>query len=198
MKPKLYNTQRCPYARRTRIVLYEKRIDFDVHEVDLENKSEEFLKASPTGKVPVVVVDGDSIYESNVVNQYLDEVTDGPNLMPEDAKRRAYARIWMAFADTDFFPALFVASVGRSRGFSEEDICEAFEKLEEALDKLGERLRERDYLAEEFSLADIAHAGNFVRLRELEERGEVSLDEYPKVATWMERLESRQSYKAAL
>ena len=104
----------------------------------------------------------------------------------------------MAFDDTDFFPALFVASVGRSRRFSEEDICEAFEKLEEALDKLGERLRERDYLAEEFSLADIAHAGNFVRLRELEERGEVSLDEHPNVAAWMERLESRESYRAAM
>jgi glutathione S-transferase len=195
---KLYNTQRCPYARRTRIVLHEKGIDFDVHEVDLANKSEEFLKASPTGKVPVVVVDGDSIYESNVVNQYLDEVADGPNLMPEDPKRRAYARIWMAFADTDFFPALFVASVGRERGFSEERISLAFEELKTALEKLEERLEDRDYLADEFSLADIAHAGNFVRLRELAERGEVSLDEYPNVAAWMERLESRESYKAAV
>ena len=198
MKPILYNTQRCPYARRTRIVLQEKGIDFEVHEVDLQNKSEQFLKASPTGKVPVVVVDGASIYESNVVNQYLDEVTDEPNLMPRDPKRRAYARIWMAFADTDFFPALFVASVGRERGFSEERISEAFEKLKTALDKLEERLRDRDYLADEFSLADIAHAGNFVRLRELEERGEISLDEYPNVAAWMERLESRESYRAAV
>ena len=195
---KLYNTQRCPYARRTRIVLHEKGIDFDVHEVDLANKSEEFLKASPTGKVPVVVVDGDSIYESNVVNQYLDEVADGPRLMPEDPKGRAYARIWMTFADSDFFPALFVASVGRERGFSEERISEAFEELKTALDKLEERLEDRDYLADEFSLADIAHAGNFVRLRELAERGEVSLDEYPNVAAWMERLESRESYKAAV
>ena len=195
---KLYNTQRCPYARRTRIVLHEKGIDFDVHEVDLANKSEEFLKASPTGKVPVVVVDGDSIYESNVVNQYLDEVADGPRLMPEDPKQRAYARIWMTFADTDFFPALFVASVGRERGFSEERISEAFEELKTALEKLEERLEDRDYLADEFSLADIAHAGNFVRLRELAERGEVSLDEYPNVAAWMERLESRESYKAAV
>ena len=198
MKPILYNTQRCPYARRTRIVLQEKGIDFEVHEVDLQNKSEQFLKASPTGKVPVVVVDGASIYESNVVNQYLDEATDEPNLMPRDPKRRAYARIWMAFADTDFFPALFVASVGRERGFSEERISEAFEKLKTALDKLEERLRDRDYLADEFSLADIAHAGNFVRLRELEERGEISLDEYPNVAAWMERLESRESYRAAV
>ena len=198
MKPKLYNTQRCPYARRTRIVLYEKGIDFDVHEVDLENKSEEFLKASPTGKVPVVVLDGDSIYESNVVNQYLDEVTDGPRLMPEEAKRRTYARIWMGFADTDLFPPLFVASVGRERGFSEERISEAFEKLKAALEKLEERLKDRDYLADEFSLADVAHAGNFVRLRELEDKSEVSLDEYPNVEAWMERLEGRESYKSAV
>ncbi len=198
MRVKLYNTQRCPYARRTRMVLHEKGVEFETYEVDLENKSEEFLKASPTGKVPVVVVDGDSIYESNVVNQYLDEVTDGPRLMPEDPKRRAYARIWMAFADTDFFPPLFVASVGRSRDFSEERISEAFERLKTALQILEERLKDRDYLADEFSLADVAHAGNFVRLRELEERGEVSLDRYPNVAAWMERLEGRESYKAAM
>jgi glutathione S-transferase len=198
MNVRLYNTQRCPYARRTRMVLHEKGIDFDVHEVDLSNKSEEFLAASPTGKVPVIVVDGDSIYESNVVNQYLDEVTDGPKLMPEDPKRRAHARIWMSFADTDFFPAVFVASVGRDRGFSEDRISEAHEKLKTALGKLEERLKGREYLADEFSLADVAHAGNFVRLRELEERGEASLETYPNVAAWMERLESRESYKAAM
>jgi glutathione S-transferase len=180
------------------MVLHEKDVDFETYEVDLANKSEEFLKASPTGKVPVVVVDGDSIYESNVVNQYLDEVTDGPRLMPEDPKQRAYARIWMSFADTDFFPAVFVASVGRERGFSKERISEAFEKLGDALGKLEERLEGRDYLADEFSLADVAHAGNFVRLRELEEKGKVSLDEYPNVAAWMERLEGRKSYEAAM
>jgi glutathione S-transferase len=194
---KLYNAQRCPYARRTRMVLHEKQIDFDVYEVDLSNKSEEFLSVSPTGKVPVIVVDGESIYESNVVNQYLDEVTDEPKLMPGDPKRRAHARIWMAFADTDFFPAVFVAGVGRERGFSEARISEALEKLETALRRLEERLEDRDYLSDEFSLADVAYAGNFIRLRELEERGEVSFEEYPNVAAWMERLESRPSYEAA-
>jgi glutathione S-transferase len=179
------------------MVLHEKRVDFEVHEVDLSNKSEEFLAVSPTGKVPVVIVDGDSLYESNVVNQYLDEVTDEPKLMPEDPKRRAYARIWMAFADTDFFPAVFVASVGRERSFSEDQISEAFKKLKTALGKLEEQLIGRDYLADEFSLADIAHAGNFVRLRELETRGEVSLEEYPHVRAWIQRIESRESYKAA-
>jgi glutathione S-transferase len=180
------------------MVLHEKGVDFETYEVDLANKSEEFLAASPTGKVPVIVIDGDSIYESNVVNQYIDEVTDEPKLMPRDPKRRAYARIWMAFADTDFFPAVFVASVGRERGFSDERISEAFGELEGALRKLEDRLEGRDYLADEFSLADIAHAGNFVRVRQLEEKGEVPLDAYPNVAAWMERLEDRKSYAAAV
>ena len=179
------------------MVLHEKRVDFEVHEVDLSNKSEEFLAVSPTGKVPVVIVDGDSLYESNVVNQYLDEVTDEPKLMPEDPKRRAYTRIWMAFADTDFFPAVFVASVGRERSFSEDQVSKALKKLKTALRKLEEQLIGRDYLADEFSLADIAYAGNFVRLRELETRGEVSLEEYPNVRAWIQRIESRESYKAA-
>ena len=47
-------------------------------------------------------------------------------------------------------------------------------------------------------MADVAYAGNFVRLRELEERNEVSIEEYPRVATWMERVEGRDSYEAAV
>jgi glutathione S-transferase len=76
-------------------------VNFETYEVDLQNKSEEFLAASPTGKVPVVVADGDSLYESNGVNQYLDEIFESPRLLPEGPKKRAYARIWMASAEDD-------------------------------------------------------------------------------------------------
>src|SRR5215210_5568474 len=179
------------------MVLHEKGVGFETYEVDLENKSEEFLSNSPTGKVPVVVADGDSLYESNVVNQYLDEVFESPRLLPEDPKERVYARIWMASADTDFFPAVFIASVGRERGFSEERVAEALEKLNTTLAALEERLRGREYLVGEFSLADIAYAGNFVRLRELSEKGEIGLADYPNVMAWMKRVEARESFKAA-
>ncbi len=179
------------------MVLHEKGVPFETREVDLENKSEEFLSVSPTGKVPVVIVDGDVLYESNVVNQFLDEVTGEPRLLPEDPKERAYARIWMSSADSDFYPAVFVGSVGRERGFSEERVLEALERLKTVLGNLEGRLEGRDFLADGFSLADIAHAGNFVRLRELEERGEVPLEGYPNVVAWMERVEARKSFKAA-
>lgn len=180
------------------MVLREKGVSFETREVDLSNKSDEFLAASPTGKVPVVVVDGDSLYESNVVNQYLDEVADGVSLLPDDPKQRAYARVWMAFADDKFFPALFGASVGRERGYSEEKISEANGKLKAILTDLERQLEGRDYLVGDFSLADIAYAGNFVRLREMEEKNILPLEEYPNVRAWISRVEAKDSYKDAL
>jgi hypothetical protein len=118
-------------------------VNFETYEVDLQNKSEEFLAANPTGKVPVVVADGDSLYESNVVDQYLDEVFESPRLLPEDPRKSAYARIWIASVDDGFFPAVFVAGVGRERGFSEDRISEALEKLKAALGALEERPESR-------------------------------------------------------
>src|SRR5829696_7343224 len=81
---------------RTRMVLHEKGIDHDVHEVDLSNKGEEFLSVSPYGKVPALRVNGTSLYESNIVNEYLDEVYGPPRLMmPEVPEERAWrARGW--------------------------------------------------------------------------------------------------------
>src|SRR5919112_857148 len=150
---KLYNAKGCPFARRTRLVLHEKGAEFEAHEVDFRNKSEEFLEASPTGKVPVVVVDGgDALYESNIVNQYLDEIYEEPKLLSEDPKARAYARIWMARADEDFYPQVFVSSMGRTRGFPEARISEAQEKLKATLSRLEEGLKGREYLTDNFSL----------------------------------------------
>lgn len=181
------------------MVLHEKGAGFETREVDLSNKSEEFLAVSPTGKVPVVVVDGDPLNESNVVNEYLDEVLDGPHLLPEDAKERARARIWMLSADSDFYPSVFVASAGSEFGFSEERVSEAHEKLKVTLARLEERLGDgREYLTGgAFSLADVAHAGNFVRLRQLEDEDALALSDYPNVAAWVGRIEARPSFRAA-
>src|ERR671916_2091390 len=197
MKPKLYNTQRCPYARRTRIVLHEKGIDFDVHEVDLSNKSEEFLSVSPYGKVPVLAVNGISLYESNVVNEYLNEVFETPRLLPENPEQRALARSWMAFADDYFFPFIFRMRMGSQRGFSEEQIQEARERLQDSLSRLERQLEGKEYLVGEYTLADIAHAGNFHRLGVLAKSGEVSIEKYPSVMVWIERVENRESYEAS-
>lgn len=181
------------------MVLHEKGSDFEVREVDLSNKSEEFLRVSPTGKVPVLAVDdGEALYESNAVNQYLEEVYDSGRLLPEDAKQRAFARVWMVSADDSFYPAVFAASFGRENGEPESEMSERLQKLGKALSALESRLEGRDYLAGEFSLADVAHAGAFARLRGLDEGGDVSLGNYPGVTGWMRRIEARESYQSSL
>jgi glutathione S-transferase len=181
------------------MVLQEKDADFEAREVDLQNKSEEFLRVSPTGKVPVLAVDGgDALYESNAVNQYLDEVYEGRPLLPEEAKERAFARVWMVSADESFYPGVFKVSFARERGEAEEELSEPLEKLGKALSAVESRLDGRDYLAGEFSLADIAHAGAFKRLRDLDEGGDVSLSGLPNVSGWMQRVEERESYHASL
>jgi glutathione S-transferase len=180
------------------MVLHEKGIDFEVHEVDLSNKSEEFLSVSPYGKVPVLRVNGTSLYESNVVNEYLDEVYDSPKLMPQNPEERALVRSWMAFADDYFFASVYRVRMGLQRGYSEDEIQGAKEKLYDALSRLEHQLEGREYLVGEYTLADIAHAGNFHRLRELAESGEVPLHKYPNVMAWMERVESRESYEASV
>src|SRR5918996_6434478 len=152
---------------RTRMVLHEKGIDFEVHEVDLSNKSEEFLRVSPYGEVPVLSVNGTSLYESNIVNEYLDEVYDSPKLMPENPEQRALVRSWMAFADDYFFPSVYRVRMGLQRGYSEDEIEEAKEKLDDALSRLVHQLKGGEFLVGCYTLADIAHAGIFHRLRVL-------------------------------
>ena len=180
------------------MVLHEKGIDFEVNEVDLSNKSEEFLEVSPYGKVPVLRVNGTSLYESNIVNEYLDEVYGSPKLMPENPEERASVRSWMAFADDYFFPSVFRVRMGLQRGYSEDEIQEARVKLDDALSRLEHQLEGREYLVGEYTLADIAHAGNFHRLRVLAKSGEVSLEMYPNVMVWIGRVESRESYEASV
>ncbi len=98
----------------------------------------------------------------------------------------------------DIFPSVYRVRMGLQRGYSEDEIQEAKEKLYDALSRLEHQLEGREYLVGEYTLADIAHAGNFHRLRELAESGEVPLHKYSNVMAWIERVESRESYEASV
>jgi glutathione S-transferase len=86
----------CPYVQRAAIVLAEKCIPFRCDDIDLANKPDWFLKVSPLGKTPVLLVGEVAIFESAVICEYLDETTL-PRLHPADALQRAQHRSWMEF-----------------------------------------------------------------------------------------------------
>ncbi|MDP2108754.1 MAG: glutathione S-transferase N-terminal domain-containing protein, partial [Rhodocyclaceae bacterium] len=88
----LYSGTTCPFSHRCRIVLYEKQMDFQVIDVDLFNKPEDIAVINPYNRVPVLVDRDLVLYESNIINEYIDERFPHPQLMPPDPQTRAKAR----------------------------------------------------------------------------------------------------------
>src|SRR5215475_5305275 len=90
---KLISHKLCPYVQRAVIALTEKGVPFERIDIDLANKPEWFLKISPLGKVPVLVVATEkgevALFESNVICEYIEETQTGPSLHPNDALVRA-------------------------------------------------------------------------------------------------------------
>jgi glutathione S-transferase len=101
----LYTFQLCPYAHRVRLTLAEKRLAAELIEIDLKNKPAGFSKMSPYGKVPLLLHGDVKIWESAIINGYLDEVFSDPPLMPSSPPDRALANIWIKFADERLYAA---------------------------------------------------------------------------------------------
>jgi len=101
----LYSAALCPFAHRTRLALIEKGLPFRLIEIDLHNKPENFKEISPYGKVPVLKHGKNRVWESAIINEYLDEIFPERPLLPKTPIQRAQARIWINFADTRLFAA---------------------------------------------------------------------------------------------
>lgn len=100
----IYSAALCPFALRSRLTLLEKGIPFKLIEIDLQNKPAYFRDISPHGKVPVLKHGDQRVWESALINEYLEEMFPNPPLLPKSPMQRAQARIWINFADTRLFP----------------------------------------------------------------------------------------------
>src|SRR5688500_13676414 len=99
----LYSTITCPYSHRCRIVLHEKDMDFQVIDVDPNNKLEDLAAISPYGKAPVLVERDLILYQSNIINEYIDDRFPHPQLMPADPVMRARARLFLYRFENEMF-----------------------------------------------------------------------------------------------
>ena len=103
----LVSAEVCPFAQRSRLVLLEKKLSFELVEINLDNKPDWFTNISPYSKVPVLLHGDTAIYESTVINEYLDEIAPEPNLLPKSPQQRAHARIWIDFDNSRIVPIFY-------------------------------------------------------------------------------------------
>ena len=88
----LYSGTTCPYSHRCRFVLFEKGMDFEIRDVDLFAKPEDIALMNPYNEVPILVERDLILYESHIINEYIDERFPHPQLMPGDPVARARVR----------------------------------------------------------------------------------------------------------
>ena len=189
----LVSFKTCPWVQRAAIVLREKNTEFEFRHIDRDNRPDWFLAISPHKKVPVLSVDGKvSLFESNAINEYLDETIE-PRLHPDDPVLRAVNRAW-----TDYLPTFSEMVTGAAYSEDEaeykEDIAQiplAFARLEGALEKQGAG---PFFNGEKYSLVDAAYAPFLQRYYFLDRIKPLGvIEKFPRVKAWSDVLRKRPS-----
>jgi glutathione S-transferase len=193
---KLYDYAQCPFGQKVRIVLSEKELAYELVNVDLrrgEQKRPEFLKLNPFGKVPVLVDEDLVVYDSTVINEYLEDEYPHPRLLPEDSAPRARARSLEDYADIAFILPVGVLMNEVRKPEAERDaerVRRSREEIERALSFLNGQLGEHPHLVGDFSVADAAFAP---RLMVLKAVGIELKPQWEPLRRWIERLAERPS-----
>jgi len=194
----IISSSTCPFAQRTRMALMEKGIDFAITEIDLGDKPDWFWEISPYGKVPVLRHNGTVIFESAVINEYLDEVFPEPPLLPRDPVGRANARIWIDFANVRFTPQVYklmLAQEPARQAVHAEKLTEALLMMEHAgLAKLSDGPY---WLGEKVSLVDLSFLPHLQRFCALAHYRDFHIpDECVRLKAWLQLMRQRPSVQA--
>jgi len=198
---KLYTFPPSTNSRKVRIALLEKGLEFERITIDLtkrEQKNPDYLKIHPFGQIPALDDEGFVVYDSTIINEYLEDEYPYPPLMPSDSEGRARARMMEDFRDSHFNP-YFVHLIQENRKpEAERDaqrIGNAKSEIIKAFDRTEAELQGNDYLAGAFSLADVAFMANI----ELLDRFGIPVDpvKYKNTVAWIARLRARPSFAAS-
>ena len=158
----LYSGTTDPFSHRCRIVLYEKGMDFQVVDVDLYNKPEDIAVINPYNRVPVLVDRDLVLYESNIINEYIDERFPHPQLMPPDPITRARTRMFIYGFERELYQPVRVLE---NHASSEEAREAARKSISAQLQQFSGHLAKNKYfLGEDFSMLDICIAPLLWRL----------------------------------
>jgi glutathione S-transferase len=198
---KLYDFPSSPNCQRVIVVLEEKKLPYEKVPVDLkkmDQKKPDFLKLNPYGKVPVVIDGATVLYESLIINEYLDEKYPETPLMPKDPGRRGKVRILIDYGMNHLDPPYQKIRKEMMKDEKERDqqaIESARKELKHLLGRFEREIGDQPYLAGDFSLLDAALVPRFARLVGMGVLPDPSL---PKVGQWLERMKQRPSVQKIL
>jgi glutathione S-transferase len=196
---KLISHKLCPYVQRAVIALSEKGVPFERIDIDLANKPDWFLKISPLGKVPVLVVTTDAgevaLFESNVICEFIEDTQARARLHPRDPLERAQHRSWMEFGSAILSDLWGLETTTDAVVFESkrQAIAAKFARVEAALDE-GPL-----FAGQGFSLVDAVFAPIFRYFAVFDEVADLGVfKDTPKVAKWRAELAKRASVQAAV
>jgi RNA polymerase-associated protein len=187
----LYSGTTCPFSQRCRIVLYEKGMDFQIIDVDLQNKPEDLAIMNPYNQVPVLVERELVLHEANIINEYIDERFPHPQLMPADPVMRGRARLFLHRFEKELFSNIDALEHGPQKAAEK-----ARALIRDHLTVIAPVFAKQKYMmGDEFSMLDVAIAPLLWRL----EHYDIQL---PKQAApllkYAERLFSRPAFIEAM
>ena len=177
---KLYTSQVCPFAHRTRLALAAKGLVHERIEIDLSATPGWYLELSPTGKVPLLEHDGRLIWESALINEYLEETFPETPLWPADPYLKARGRIAIEVAGSGFIPTFYKIL----RGDTAEALPEIFKDLEKSM--VGEG---PFWVGPYVSLTDLAIFPWFERFSVLEHYRSLKRPEGTRLRHWWDAME---------
>jgi glutathione S-transferase len=204
MSMKLYSSPGSPNALRSRAVAFELGLDPEIVTVDIakgENRTPEYLKLNPNGKVPTLVDGNVVVWESRAINAYLAAQNPGHDLNPADPARRAAVDQWSYWQAIHLGPAMQRVAFERvqkklfGRGEPDEAaIAGELKTVQEHLAILEGALNGRDWVAGSLSLADFGLATTFMYRKP----ARLGVEAFPNVTAWITRLEAKPSWIKAV
>lgn len=200
----LYHMPLSPFCRKVRLTLSEKRIDVDLQEERYWEKSAEFLRRNPAGKVPILKIDGLTLAESGPICEYLDEVYPTPSLFPTDPRERFEVRRMVQYFDDTFYREVTVKILGErvykkltGAGYPDsKNVKDGVTRIKYHLDYMAELLDHRRWLAgDTMTMADFAGAAH---LSSLDYTSDVDWNRHDVVKDWYAKIKSRPAFRSVL
>jgi len=194
---KLIASYTSPYARKVRIALAEKKIEYDFVEESPWAEQTTVPTYNPLGKVPVLLLDdGTTLFDSRVIVEYLDTVSPVSRLIPEPNRQRIVVKRWEALADgiCDAAVAVVLESKRPARQQNKDWLDRQLRKIDLGLKELGNELGEKVWCnGEAYSLADIA-TGCALAYLDLRHEAIDWRAAYPNLVKLAEKLAKRPSF----